>query len=115
MSTPEGKISTPEINNNPQTAREASIFQMLTDAEVHEIKRRIATAFYNRLKLAQIQIILRKIPNLRSEIEIDQLIDKLKTFKSLQNKNLQYSDYRQLSQVMTYREVDDESIIYETG
>lgn len=106
----------PSPNKRKESSpHEKDIMQILTESEINSIKRSIGTAFYNRLKLAQIQIILRKEPNMRREAEIDLLVEKLKTFSSLKDKKLGYADYRHLSQVMTYKEMDADSLVYDTG
>ena len=74
--------------------------KILTDSEIFEIKRKIANVLADRLKLAKIQIILKKKPQHRSESEIDQLTEKLQTMSFFQNKKLAYCDFRDLTQTM---------------
>ena len=87
---------------------------LLTESEKEAIKRRIGDAFLSILKKATIRIILQKDPTIRSEIEIDRVINLLKSFEFFQNnKKLSYVDYRDLAQMMTYQEFDPGSTIYD--
>ena len=57
---------------------------------------------------------MQKPPTKRSEIEIDRIINLLKGFKFFQNnKKLSYCDYRDLAQMMTYKEYDKDAHIYD--
>ena len=89
---------------------------MLTLAEKQDIKRKIGAAFLLILKTATIRIILQKNPADRSEKDIDRLIHFLKEIDYFKNnKELTYGDYRELSQLFTYREYDTNCVIYSKG
>ena len=81
---------------------------ILTESERSAIKMRIGDALLTILKNATIRIILQKNPNKRTEVEIDRVIKLLKSFTFFkENKTLTYSNYRDLAQMMTYKEFDD--------
>lgn len=56
---------------------------------------------------------MQKNPNHRSEVEVDRVIKLLKSFPFFKNnENLSYCDYRDLAQLMTYKEFSAGSTIY---
>lgn len=93
----------------------ADIMNLLTQSEIYEIKRRIASVLRDQLYLAEIRIILKKKPSFRSEDEIDKLIDKLKTIQFFQDKKLSYSEYRDLTQTIKYQELAEDDFVYKKG
>lgn len=87
---------------------------ILTESKKNEIKNQIGQAFLDILKKATIRIILQKESVKRTEEEIDRIIKLLKGFEFFQsNKKLSYCDYRDLAQMMTYKEYEPDSIIYD--
>lgn len=70
----------------------------------------------NILKKATIRIILQKNPSSRTEREIERLIELLQSFEFFsQNKKLSYIEYRDLAQLLTYKEFKKDTFIYEQG
>lgn len=48
----------------------------------------------------------------RSEVEIEKLIDKLRSFRFFQDKRLSNSDYRDIAQSIKYQELEAGRIVY---
>ena len=72
--------------------------------------------FLNMLKQATIMIILQKDQIDRTEKEYDRVIALLKSIEFFQkNKQLSYSDYRELAQRITYVEFEKDKSIYKFG
>ena len=72
------------------------IFKLMSDFQIIEIKRRIASALLDRLKRAELQIILKKKNCSRKEDQIEFVIRQLKSLPFFMDKNLSYSDFRDL-------------------
>lgn len=59
---------------------------------------------------------MQKEPSSRSEKEYDRVIALLQGIDFFkQNKQLSYSDYRELAQLMTYVEFDRDQFVYKSG
>ena len=89
---------------------------MLTEAEINKIKREIGDVFRRVLQQAEVKLILKKPPHMRKEEEFDKLVKFLMKYDYLtQQKNLQYSEMRELAQLLTYEEYEPGQQIYNYG
>lgn len=96
--------------------RKFDVMKMLTESERNKIKREIGDAFRRVLVQSEVKLILKKQPRYRTEEEIDKLVKFLEGYDYLKReKSLNYSEMRELAQLLTFKEAQTNEEIYKFG
>ena len=76
---------------------QTDMMNLLTTSEIFKIKREIGGVFWNCLMQAEVKLILRKVPQLRTEREIEILAKFIKKYHHIKNFNLGIVEYREMA------------------